>query len=73
MLPLEYDRLKRVGAAAGMIDAFIYLGSGLAGITSGAVSEWAGWTAVFALWMVSALCGAAAMLVASHRKFMEKL
>ena len=56
-----------------MIDAFIYLGSGLAGITAGAVSEWAGWSAVFALWVVSALCGAAAMLFASRRKFMEKL
>ncbi|MBE5766378.1 MAG: MFS transporter [Clostridiales bacterium] len=73
MLPLEYDRLKRVGAVAGMIDAFIYLGSGLAGITAGAVSEWAGWTAVFALWVVSALCGAAAMLFSSREKFMKNL
>ena len=73
MLPLEYDRLKRVGAVAGLTDAFIYLGSGLAGVTAGAVSQQAGWGAVFALWLASSLGGAVCLQAAAGKRFQRNL
>lgn len=61
-IPMEYERVGRVGLVAGMVDAFIYLGSSLAGIVTGAVSDAAGWWPVFALWGAAALAACAAGL-----------
>ncbi len=59
LIPMEYEPVGRVGLAAGLVDCFIYLGSSLAGVLTGAISDAAGWTVVFLLWMVVAVCSAA--------------
>lgn len=59
LVPMEYDRAGRVGLVAGMVDCFIYLGSSLAGIATGALKGAMGWNAVFVTWCVVAAIGAA--------------
>lgn len=64
LIPMEYTRAGRVGLVAGLIDCFIYLGSSLAGIATGAVSESLGWNAVFIAWCVVAVAGSLLMRLA---------
>ena len=59
-IPMEYERAGRVGVVAGMMDAFIYVGSALAGVVTGAVSDAAGWKPVFAIWCAAAILAGAA-------------
>ena len=55
LIPMEYERAGRVGLVAGMSDCFIYLGSSLAGVVTGAISDSAGWSLVFTMWCAVAL------------------
>ena len=55
IIPMEYERAGRVGLVAGMSDCFIYLGSSLAGVVTGAISDAAGWPVVFVMWCAVAL------------------
>lgn len=73
IVPLEYGKLKCVGTVAGLVDAFIYLGSGLSGVLTGALAENAGWQIVFIIWAVGSLIGSAAMYFASRPRFMKTL
>ena len=59
LIPMEYERAGRVGLAAGMSDCFIYLGSALAGVVTGAISDAAGWPVVFVMWCAVALASMA--------------
>lgn len=58
LIPMEYTQAGRVGLVAGIIDCFIYLGSSLAGIATGAMSDSMGWSAVFITWCIVAAAGA---------------
>lgn len=58
LIPMEYTQAGRVGLVAGVIDCFIYLGSSLAGIATGAMSDAMGWNAVFITWCIVAAAGA---------------
>ncbi len=58
LIPMEFTRAGRVGLVAGVIDCFIYLGSSLAGIATGAMSDMMGWNAVFITWCIVAGAGA---------------
>ena len=49
-IPMEYENVGRVGLVAGLCDCFIYLGSSLAGVATGAISDAAGWPLVFTVW-----------------------
>ena len=55
-IPMGYEQGRRVSLVAGMMDSFIYVGSSLAGVITGAIRDSAGWTPVFILW-----CGVAVM------------
>ena len=66
LIPMEYERAGRVGLVAGMSDCFIYLGSALAGVVTGAISDAAGWHVVFTLWCLVAL-GSMAFAFLSER------
>ncbi len=57
LIPMEYDRAGRVALLAGVVDCFIYLGSSLAGIATGLLSDSAGWNAVFVVWCATAAAG----------------
>ena len=57
LIPMEYERVGRVGLVAGMSDCFIYLGSAMAGVVTGAISDACGWTVVFVLWCGVAVAG----------------
>ena len=59
LIPREYEPAGRVGLTAGLVDGVIYLGSSLGGVLTGAISDAAGWTVVFLLWMAVAACSAA--------------
>ena len=69
-IPMEYERAGRVGLVAGMMDSFIYIGSALAGVVTGAVSDSFGWRTVFALWSAAAVlaCAAGLMSVSGARR-----
>lgn len=66
-IPMEYDKAGRVGFVAGTVDCFIYIGSALAGVLTGAVSESAGWQSVYVLWTAVALAGAGLSFVSANR------
>ncbi len=66
-IPMEYDKAGRVGFVAGTVDCFIYLGSALAGVLTGAVSESAGWERVYILWTAAALAGAGMSFISANR------
>ena len=66
LIPLEYEPEKLIGLTAGVIDSSIYLGSALAGVCGGWITEKLGLNALFAGWTVAALAGGAAMLIADR-------
>ena len=73
LIPMEYERTGRVGLVAGVIDCFIYLGSSMAGIATGALSDAMGWNFVFISWCLAALLGAAMVLLSMRfRKNLTK-
>ena len=59
LIPMEYENTGRVGLVAGLMDCFIYLGSALAGVAVGAMSDSFGWNWVYAAWGIVSLLGAA--------------
>lgn len=61
LIPLNYKRYNRVSAVAGFIDFCIYIGSGLAGVFTGAIVDNFGWNGVFVMWCVISALGAASM------------
>jgi len=63
IIPMEYEDSGRVGLVAGMVDAFIYAGSALAGVMTGAVSDTWGWQPVFLLWGAAGAAAGAAVLM----------
>ena len=69
-IPMEYERVGRVGLVAGVMDSFIYLGSAMAGVISGAVSDAAGWGLVFVLWGAAGVlsCAAGALSMRGVRR-----
>ena len=74
LIPMEYEKAGRVGLVAGMSDCFIYLGSSLAGVVTGAISDAAGWPVVFTLWCAVALMSMAfAFLSVRGGKRLESL
>ena len=70
IIPMEYEGAGRVGLVAGMMDAFIYVGSALAGVLTGVVSDAVGWHPVFILWGATsaAACAAGLMSVRGARR-----
>lgn len=71
-LPMDYHCLGRVGMAAGLIDAMIYVGSAFSGTFAGMLHDWLGWSAVFASWTVFSLVGVGMVCLAMHRKWKIK-
>lgn len=68
-LPMDYHSLGRVGLAAGLIDALIYVGSAFSGTFAGMLHDWLGWSAVFASWAVCSLIGVGAVLLAMRKRW----
>ena len=62
-IPMDYERVGHVALVAGLMDAFIYVGSAMAGVVTGAISDSAGWPWVFVLWGASAVASGAMGLV----------
>lgn len=59
LIPMEYYKVSRVGLVGGLSDAFIYLGSALAGFFTGWLHDaTSSWQLVYALWAVCSLIGA---------------
>lgn len=68
IIPLEYDAIGRTGTTAGLIDAFIYLGSALAGALAGGVYEHAGMRMLCLIWLGGCILAGAMMLASGKRK-----
>ena len=66
-LPMDYHSLGRVGMAAGLIDALIYVGSAFSGTFAGKIYDTFGWSAVFASWTIFSVIGVAAVLLAIRK------
>jgi len=58
LIPMEYDREKLIGLSAGLVDSLIYVGSALAGVAAGFISENWGVNALFISWAAAAAVGA---------------
>jgi sugar phosphate permease len=46
---------KAAGSAAGFIDFLGYIGAGMAGLVTGALTDRIGWESAFRFWIISAL------------------
>ena len=68
-LPMDYHSLGRVGMAAGLIDALIYVGSAFSGTFAGMIHDYYGWSAVFASWTIFSVVGVAMVLLALKKKW----
>jgi len=68
-LPMDYHSLGRVGMAAGLIDALIYVGSAFSGTFAGMIYDHLGWSAVFASWTILSVVGVATILLALRKKW----
>lgn len=68
-LPMDYHSLGRVGMAAGLIDALIYVGSAFSGTFAGMIYDHYGWSAVFASWTIFSVIGVATVLLALKKKW----
>ena len=68
MLPIEYERFNRVAIVAGLVDAFIYLGSALSGVVTGMISDRYGWSMVFPQWALACGLGIAFALLSRIRR-----
>ncbi len=66
IMPMQFSSLNRVGLAAGLIDAMIYVGSSFSGSFAGFLSDQFGWTAVFVSWAVLSFVGVL-MIMAARR------
>lgn len=73
LVPLEYDKAGRIGLAAGLIDSFIYIGSALAGVLGGTVSQTFGANGLFVSWVLTALLSALLCFLSGTRKPMQAL
>ena len=68
-LPMDYHKLGRVGMAAGLIDAMIYVGSAFSGTFAGMLHDMWGWSAVFASWTFFSVIGVGMVILAMKRKW----
>lgn len=68
-LPMDYHALGRVGMAAGLIDALIYVGSAFSGTFAGMIHDHLGWSAVFASWTIFSVIGVAMVVLAMKRRW----
>lgn len=68
-LPMDYHALGRVGMAAGLIDALIYVGSAFSGFFAGFLHDSLGWPAVFASWTVFSLVGVVMFRAAMKKRW----
>ncbi len=73
LVPLEYDKSRRVSLTAGLIDSCIYVGSALAGIAGGGISEALGTNALFFAWAAAALAAALLFLLSGRKRAMQTL
>ena len=69
----EYASAGRVATTAGIVDAFIYLGSGLSGAATGELAQRMGWPYLFALWAATCLSGAVLIAFSARREYARKL
>jgi len=68
-LPMDYQSLGRVGMAAGLIDALIYVGSAFSGTFAGLLHDHLGWSAVFASWTLFSVVGVVMVIAALKKKW----
>jgi len=68
LIPMEYDNMGKSGMTAGLVDAFIYLGSALAGVLAGGVYDMAGEQMLYLIWIGAAVCCAAMMIVSGKTR-----
>ncbi|MDD3242453.1 MAG: MFS transporter [Eubacteriales bacterium] len=73
LIPMEYDKAKRVGLVAGLMDSAIYLGSGLSGVATGAMLDNLGLNVTALLWSAAAVLAAAATFFAAAKKWKTAL
>ena len=73
LVPLEYDKAGRVGMAAGLVDSFIYLGSALAGVLGGSISQHFGNNGLYVSWLTAAVLAAGLCFLAGSKKPMQAL
>ena len=70
VIPLEYDAVGKTGTTAGLIDAFIYLGSALAGVLAGGIYEQSGVQMLYGIWAICCVL-AGSMMIASKKRRKE--
>ena len=68
-LPMDYKSLGRLGMAAGLIDALIYVGSAFSGTFAGMIYDHYGWSAVFASWTIFSVIGVITFYYALRKRW----
>ncbi len=75
MLPAFFKRIGKVSFASGLLNSFTYVGSAVSTYGIAALSEHRGWSFTIGIWLVIALVGTVASLIALRpwNKLKEKL
>lgn len=68
MLPMDFAYTGRVALVAGLCDCMLYLGSSLVSVTSGALIESSGPSAMYLSWALAAVISGAAILLSGRKK-----
>ena len=72
LIPMEYDKMKCVGLAAGVADSFIYVGAALSGVIGGTIYENGASKGLFWAWILAALVGMVLAWIATLTGFTNK-
>lgn len=70
--PLRYQKYECVATVAGILNAFVYIGSAISNYGIGAISEAIGWTWVIVFWAGTAILGAVLGIWSYKKKRFEK-
>ena len=74
LVPMQYDKMGRVGLVAGLIDSFIYLGSALAGSVTGWLEQLHGtWRTVYVFWCLAAAVGFVMAMISAKQKSLSEV
>jgi sugar phosphate permease len=63
VIPMGYAKINKTSAVAGFLNFSNYMGAGMSGVVTGAMSDYWGWNGILAIWIFSTLLGASVLWI----------
>jgi OPA family glycerol-3-phosphate transporter-like MFS transporter len=57
VIPMGYAKINKTSAAAGFLNFSNYMGAGMSGVVTGAMSDYWGWNGILLVWIFYTLLG----------------